>query len=69
VEAALGLLEPVPERCRSPGESPPVFVLDTPFPPDDKSIGYERGTTISREWYAGDNRSGDRDGRSLPRAH
>lgn len=47
-----GLLEPVPERCLIPHESPPVFVIETPFPPDDKSIGYERGTTISPEWYA-----------------
>jgi cytochrome c553 len=47
-----GLLEPVPERHLLPHDVPPVFVLDTPFPPDDKSIGYERGTTISPEWYA-----------------
>lgn len=47
-----GLLEPVPERCLIPHDAPPVFVLATPFPPDDKSIGYERGTTISQEWYA-----------------
>jgi hypothetical protein len=47
-----GLLEPVPERCLIPHDAPTVFVLDTPFPPDDKSIGYERGTTISQEWYA-----------------
>ncbi|NBX29999.1 DUF1592 domain-containing protein, partial [bacterium] len=46
-----GLLEPVPERCLIPHGAPPVFVLETPFPPDDKSIGYERGTTISQEWY------------------
>ena len=47
-----GLLEPVPERCLIPHEAPTVFVIQTPFPPDDKSIGYERGTTISQEWYA-----------------
>jgi len=47
-----GLLEPVPERCLIPHESPTVFVIQTPFPPDDKSVGYERGTTISQEWYA-----------------
>ena len=46
-----GLLEPVPDRCLIPHGAPPVFVLETPFPPDDKSIGYERGTTISQEWY------------------
>ncbi len=47
-----GLLEPVPERCLIPHDAPPAFVVQTPFPPDDKSIGYERGTTISQEWYA-----------------
>lgn len=47
-----GLVESIPERCLIPHESQPVFVLPTPFPPDDKSIGYERGTTISHEWYA-----------------
>lgn len=47
-----GLLEPVPERCLIPQDTAEVFVLQSPFPPDDKSIGYERGTTISEEWYA-----------------
>jgi hypothetical protein len=47
-----GLLEPVPARCLLPHDAPSVFVVQTPFPPDDKSIGYERGTTISQEWYA-----------------
>ena len=27
-----------------------MFVLQTPFPPDDRSMGYERGTSISKEW-------------------
>ena len=47
-----GVLEPVPERCLSPQDSPPVFVVDTPLPPDDRSIGYDRGTDVSREWFA-----------------
>jgi cytochrome c553 len=47
-----GVLETVPERCLIPHDAPPVFVLQTPFPPDDKSIGYERGTTLSQEWFA-----------------
>ena len=47
-----GVLEPVPERCLIPHDSPEVFVLKTPFPPDDKSIGYERGTSVSPEWFA-----------------
>ena len=47
-----GTLEPVPERVLIPPDSPAVFVLKTPFPPDDKSIGYERGTSMSKEWFA-----------------
>jgi hypothetical protein len=46
-----GVLETVPERCLIPHESPPVFVLNAPFPPDDKSIGYERGTSVSKDWF------------------
>lgn len=46
-----GTLETVPEHCLIPHESPPVFVLATPFPPDDKSIGYERGTSVSKDWF------------------
>jgi hypothetical protein len=47
-----GTLEPVPERCLIPHDAPPVFVLGTPFPPDDRSIGYERGAAVSPEWFA-----------------
>jgi len=46
-----GVLETVPGRCLIPLESPPVFVLATPFPPDDRSIGYERGATVSKDWF------------------
>ncbi len=34
----------------SPQSAPRVFAPDTIFPPDDRSIGYERGTTVSKEW-------------------
>ena len=27
-----------------------MFVPATPFPPDDRSVGYERGTSISKAW-------------------
>ena len=47
-----GTLEPVPERCLIPHDAPPVFVLETRFPPDDRSIGYERGAAVSPEWFA-----------------
>jgi hypothetical protein len=42
--------EAIPQRCLSPLSAPVSFVLATPFPPDDRSVGYERGTTISRAW-------------------
>ena len=47
-----GVLEPVPTRVLIPSTSPLVFVTNTSFPPDDKSIGYERGMNISKEWVA-----------------
>lgn len=43
-------LEPVPARHLSPLPAPEVYVCSTPFPPDDRSLGWERGSTISREW-------------------
>jgi hypothetical protein len=46
-----GIEETVPEHCLLPLQSQPVYVATTPFPPDDRSIGYERGTSISKEWF------------------
>lgn len=42
--------EPIPARCLLPNSSPEVFVATAPFPPDDRSTGYERGTSISKAW-------------------
>jgi len=42
--------ETIPQRCLSPLPVPVSFVLTTPFPADDRSVGYERGTSISRAW-------------------
>lgn len=28
-----------------------TFVVDTPFPADDRSLGYERGSSVSAEWH------------------
>jgi hypothetical protein len=42
--------EPVPEDFLSPGRTPEVMVVRTPFPPDDRSMGYERSTSISKAW-------------------
>lgn len=46
-----GVEQIVPEHCLLPRQSQPVFVAATPFPPDDRGIGYERGTSVSREWF------------------
>jgi hypothetical protein len=42
--------EVIPLRNLSPNSFPETFVLQTPFPPDDRSVGYERGTSISKAW-------------------
>ncbi len=42
--------EIVPERLLRPGKFPETYVVRTPFPPDDRSMGYERGTSISKAW-------------------
>lgn len=44
------VLEPIPARQLVSGRAAEVFVCSTPFPPDDRSYGWERGTTISKEW-------------------
>ncbi|MEX0820353.1 MAG: DUF1592 domain-containing protein [Pirellulaceae bacterium] len=43
-------LEVIPERHLTPTGSQELLVIETPFPPDDKSVGYERGTTVSKSW-------------------
>ena len=40
----------IPSRHLSPQNSPNVLVVETPFPPDDRSDGYIRGTSVSAEW-------------------
>jgi len=42
--------EVIPRRNLSTHNVPKVYVVATPFPPDDRSVGYERGTSVSREW-------------------
>lgn len=42
--------QPIPSRHLSPQHSPNVLVVETPFPPDDRSDGYIRGTSVSAEW-------------------
>ncbi len=42
--------EVIPPRYLSPQRAPEVFVVQTAFPPDDRSVGYERGSAVSKEW-------------------
>lgn len=44
------IAEVIPQRCLTPNTFPRLFAVATPFPPDDRSIGYERGTSVSKEW-------------------
>ncbi len=45
-----GVVEPIPQYHLSRGKFPKLFVAETTFPPDDRSIGYERGTRVTKEW-------------------
>ncbi|MGC8638484.1 MAG: DUF1592 domain-containing protein [Isosphaeraceae bacterium] len=40
----------IPERFLSPVKVAESIVLETPLPPDDRSAGYERGTSVSKAW-------------------
>jgi Protein of unknown function (DUF1592)/Protein of unknown function (DUF1588)/PA14 domain/Cytochrome C oxidase, cbb3-type, subunit III len=58
VHASVGLLwkppgkapETIPARHLNPNKANEVFVAGTPFPPDDRSVGWEKGTTVSKAW-------------------
>lgn len=41
----------------SPERSSSTYVVGTPFPPDDGSQGYERGTAVSKAWHEGTTRA------------
>jgi mono/diheme cytochrome c family protein len=43
-------VETIPERCLRVAQGPEVFVYPTAFPADDRSMGYERGTSVSKAW-------------------
>lgn len=42
--------EPIPNRFLLPARVSETYVARTSFPPDDRSVGYERGTSISKAW-------------------
>lgn len=43
-------LQSIPTRFLTPEPFAEVCIVSTPFPPDDRSVGYERGTSISKAW-------------------
>jgi hypothetical protein len=45
-----GAWETIPKRNLTPARVATTLVISTPFPPDDSSVGYERGNTISKAW-------------------
>ncbi len=45
-----GAQQPIPVRNLSPSSTAPTLVIATPFPPDDSSLGYERGVSVSKAW-------------------
>lgn len=44
------VVEVIPERYLAPHRWPESYVVTTAFPPDDRSVGYERGTSVSKAW-------------------
>jgi mono/diheme cytochrome c family protein len=45
-----GVRQLIPARCLSPRTTQRTVVVQQPFPPDDRSIGYERGSAVSKKW-------------------
>ncbi|PYI80332.1 MAG: hypothetical protein DME26_21785 [Verrucomicrobia bacterium] len=45
-----GVAQIIPARRLSPARVTPTLVITTPFPPDDSSVGYERGAAVSKAW-------------------
>jgi hypothetical protein len=45
-----GATEPIPARDLTPNRFPETLVVETAFPPDDRSLGWEKATTVSKAW-------------------
>ncbi|MCA8988699.1 MAG: DUF1592 domain-containing protein [Planctomycetaceae bacterium] len=41
----------IPAHCLTKQTFPGTLVVETDFPPDDRSVGYDRGVQVSEEWY------------------
>jgi hypothetical protein len=46
-----GVWDVVAAPYLSPAPAARVAVVTTEFPPDDSSVGYERGTSVSKDWH------------------
>lgn len=44
--------ELVPTRVLHTNGSHETYIVNTPFPPDDRSVGFEKGSAISKAWDA-----------------
>lgn len=45
-----GIEEVIPSKNLIPNRLPATFSVQTKLPPDDRSYGYERGTSVNRQW-------------------
>ena len=45
-----GVAGPIPPADLSPNRFPETLVISAAFPPDDRSLGWERGNTVSKAW-------------------
>lgn len=45
-----GARQVIPARNLAPERTAATFIIATPFPADDSSVGYERGVSVSKEW-------------------
>lgn len=45
-----GAQQVIPAHNLAPMRATPTFVVTAPFPPDDSSVGYERGVLVSKAW-------------------
>src|SRR5262245_17095481 len=45
-----GATEVIESRHLVPVRAPEAFVTTVPFPPDDRSLGWERGSAVSKAW-------------------
>lgn len=46
-----GTWETLPDRVTRVDNAHGSMVVTTPFPADDRSVGYERGTAVSKAWF------------------